>query len=306
VPWTAASLAWVARLIAVLVATVAVAGLTVAVAQEGGDNDSERAASVAQQPAPEPPPLPDPAAPIPRRPPLLADALAATTRRLREALMSWNGTDEVPRDVTYLALHHQRMLRLMASRRALGDAVLERLPRDVRGEAHDTVVARRQLEAIPRSPGRLPRVRVAEAAPAAELRRHYGAAERRFGIHWSILASINFVESAFGRVRSASEAGARGPMQFLPSTWRAYGMGGDIDDPRDAILAAANYLHSAGAPGDLDGALFAYNHSTSYVRAIRRFARRMRLDERAFLAYYAWQVYVVTPEGVRRLTGPGS
>jgi hypothetical protein len=52
-------------------------------------------------------------------------------------------------------------------------------------------------------------------------------------------------------------------------------------------------------------ALFAYNHSTRYVRAIRRFAKRMRADERAFLTYYAWQVFVRTPAGVRRLTGPG-
>jgi membrane-bound lytic murein transglycosylase B len=93
-------------------------------------------------------------------------------------------------------------------------------------------------------------------------------------------------------------------MQFLPSTWRRYGMGGDIDDPRDAILAAANYLHRSGAPGDLDRALFAYNHSTAYVRAIRRFAERMRGDERSYRTYYAWQVYVRTPTGVRRLTGP--
>jgi membrane-bound lytic murein transglycosylase B len=82
-------------------------------------------------------------------------------------------------------------------------------------------------------------------------------------------------------------------------------MGGDIDDPHDAIMAAANYLRHAGAPRDLDRALFAYNHSTSYVRAIRRFADRMRLDEQAFLSYYAWQVYARTETGVRRLTGPG-
>ena len=175
----------------------------------------------------------------------------------------------------------------------------------VRGEARDTVLGRRHLAAIPSSPGRLPRVRVARAAPAAELRRYYAQAQRRFGVHWSILAAVNFVESAFGRVRSASEAGARGPMQFLPATWRAYGMGGDIDDPHDAVLAAANYLRRAGAPADVDRALFAYNHSTSYVRAIRRFATRMRADERVFLAYYAWQVFVRTPAGIRRLTGPG-
>jgi membrane-bound lytic murein transglycosylase B len=206
--------------------------------------------------------------------------------------------------VTYLALHHQRMLRFMAARRALGDATLARLAPDVAGEARDTVVAWRRLAAIPRAVKNLPPVRVADAAPAADLRRHYAAAQQRFGVHWSVLASINFVESAFGRVRSASEAGARGPMQFLPATWRAYGMGGDIDDPRDAILAAANYLQRSGARADLDGALFAYNHSTSYVQAIRRFAARMRRDERSYLTYYAWQVYVRTATGTRRLTGP--
>ena len=82
-------------------------------------------------------------------------------------------------------------------------------------------------------------------------------------------------------------------------------MGGDIDDPRDAILAAANYLSRSGARHDLDQALFAYNHSTAYVRAVRRFAARMRADERTFLTYYAWQVYVRTPAGSRRITGPG-
>ena len=119
-----------------------------------------------------------------------------------------------------------------------------------------------------------------------------------------MLAAVNFVESAFGRVRSASESGALGPMQFMPATWRAYGMGGDVHDPGDAILAAANYLHASGAPEDLNRALFAYNHSTSYVKAIRRFAARMRADERAFETYYAWQVYIRTANGTRRITGP--
>jgi membrane-bound lytic murein transglycosylase B len=285
--------------LAVLVSTVVVAGVTVAVAQDRDERAAPAAPAQSQAQA-----LPAPDAALPRRPETLAAALTATTRRLRAALRRWNPASAVPRDVTYLALHHQRLLRWMASRRALGDDALARLPRDVRGEARDTVLARRSLAQIARAP-RPPRIRVAAAAPAAQLRRYYAAAERRFGIHWSVLASINFVESAFGRVRSASEAGARGPMQFLPSTWRAYGMGGDIDDPGDAILAAANYLHSSGAPGNLDRALFAYNHSTSYVRAIRRFAHRIRADERAYLTYYAWQVFVSTPNGVRRVTGPG-
>jgi membrane-bound lytic murein transglycosylase B len=289
-------------LLAVLLASGAVIGVAVAVAQDGG---VDRGARRAPAPTPAGRGLPAPDAALPRTPARLAATLTHTTRRLLHALQRWDAAGAVPRDVTYLALHQQRMLRLMSARRRLGDATLRRLPRDVRGDARAAVLARRDLAAIPRSPGRLPRVRVAKAAPAAALRRSYGAAQRRFGIDWSILAAINFVESAFGRIRSASEAGARGPMQFLPSTWRQYGMGGDIDDPRDAILGAANYLHRAGAPRHLDRALFAYNHSTRYVRAIRRFAGRMHADERTFLSYYAWQVYVRTPAGVRRLTGPG-
>jgi membrane-bound lytic murein transglycosylase B len=296
--------------LAVLLVTGAAVGVTGAPAEQRQDASTPHVtpsptAEVDPLPTPEVGPLPAPGAALARNPDLLAATLTATTRRLREALQRWDPAQVVPRDVTYLALHHQRMLRLMSDRRQLGDATLERLPADVRGEARDTVRGRRHLGAIKRAPGKLPRVRIASAAPAAKLRRHYAEAQRRFDVHWSILASINFVESAFGRVRSASEAGARGPMQFLPATWRIYGMGGDIDRPRDAILAAANYLRRSGAPDELDEALFAYNHSTSYVRAIRRFAKRMRTDERAFLAYYAWQVYIRTPHGSRRLTGPG-
>jgi membrane-bound lytic murein transglycosylase B len=251
------------------------------------------------------PALPGPNARIPSDPEDIAAALAATTRHLRDALRRWDPADPVPEAVTLLALHHQRILRKLASQRAVGDATLARLPLDVRGEARDSVFARRQLAAIPRSPGRLPRIRIGAAAPAAQLRRFYAEAQRRFRVHWSVLAAVNFVESAFGRLRNRSEAGARGPMQFLPSTWQAYGMGGDIDDPHDAIMGAANYLRRSGAPRDYDRALFAYNHSMHYVRAVRRFASRMRRDYRTFLTYYAWQVYVRTADGVRRVTGPG-
>jgi membrane-bound lytic murein transglycosylase B len=292
----------VRRSLAVLLATGAAAGVTVAVAKDRHDDPGSRRAAHAAQQAEA---LPAPDAALPRTPAALAATLTPTTRRLHAAVQRWDAAGAVPRDVTYLALHQQRMLRLMTTRRALGDATIARLPGDVRAEARDTVLGRRALAAIPRSPGRLPPIRIADAAPAAELRRDYAEAQRRFGVDWSVLASINFVESAFGRLRSASQAGARGPMQFLPATWRAYGLGGNIDDPRDAILAAANYLRRAGAPAHLDRALYTYNHSTSYVRAIRRFAGRMRADERVFLSYYAWQVFVRTPAGVRRLTGPG-
>src|SRR4051794_27890153 len=187
-------------------------------------------------PAQQAPPAPDVA--LPRSPAGLAVAFTDTTRRLRS--LSWDGSGEVPEDFTLYALHHQRILRFLADHRRVGDRTLRALPDDVRGEARDTVAARRDIDAIPR--GKPPAVRVAAAAPASSLRAIYGEAQKRFGIAWSTLAAVNFVESAFGRVRSASEAGARGPMQFMPSTWAAYGNGGDIEDPHDAIFAAARYL----------------------------------------------------------------
>jgi membrane-bound lytic murein transglycosylase B len=120
-----------------------------------------------------------------------------------------------------------------------------------------------------------------------------------------VLASVNFVESKFGRLLGPSSAGAQGPMQFIPSTWDAYGNGGDINDPHDAIVAAARYLNASGAPEDMRGALHAYNRSWAYVDAILIYAREIKRDPRNFLSYYFWQVYVRTTEGDMQLTGPG-
>jgi len=67
----------------------------------------------------------------------------------------------------------------------------------------------------------------------AALRSYYNEAARRYGIDPSYLASINFIESNFGRVKDTSSAGAQGPMQFLPSTWTQYGQGGDIHNSHE-------------------------------------------------------------------------
>ena len=206
--------------------------------------------------------------------------------------------------MTLLALYQQRIYRRIAPAKRLGDRVLARLPTSVAGEARDTLAARRELIAIPPSGNRRPRIRAAEPEPADVLRSYYAAAQRRFGVGWHILAAVNFVETGFGRLRNESTAGARGPMQFMPATWRAYGLGGDIRDPRDAILGAANYLHASGAPRSYRRALFHYNRSSHYVAAVLRYARRIRRDPRAFYAYYAWQVYVRRDGVVRRITGP--
>jgi membrane-bound lytic murein transglycosylase B len=124
-------------------------------------------------------------------------------------------------------------------------------------------------------------------------------------VRWNVLAAVNFVESAFNKLRNNSATGAQGPMQFMPATWRAYGLGGNVHDPHDAILGAANYLRANGAPGDNRRALVHYNPSTLYVDAVLRYAREIRSDRRAFYEYYARQVFVRTSSGLRRITGPG-
>lgn len=105
----------------------------------------------------------------------------------------------------------------------------------------------------------------------------------------SYLAAIDFIETRFGRVQGPSAAGARGPMQFVPGTWARYGRG-NIDNQRDAIIAAARYLSANGAHGDMAAALYHYNNSTDYVAAVQDYARRMRADPRAYDGYYNWQV----------------
>jgi membrane-bound lytic murein transglycosylase B len=129
-----------------------------------------------------------------------------------------------------------------------------------------------------------------EPPPAPDtLLAYFKAAQASSGIAWQYLAAIEFVETKFGRVHGLSTAGAEGPMQFLPATWARYGRG-DVHNPRDAIFGAARYLLANGAPRHMSGALYHYNPSTDYVRAITDYANRMRADPRAYDGYYWWQV----------------
>jgi soluble lytic murein transglycosylase-like protein len=182
---------------------------------------------------------------------------------------------------------------------ALAGRVIRLLPTRLAHDVADDVLARRELSQLtpprPRSA-----FRPGPAAAAAKLRAWYAEAQRRSGVRWQLLAAVNLVESAFGRMRETSVAGAQGPMQFMPSTWASYGRG-DIHDPHSAILAAARFLRAAGAPADEHGALHRYNPSWAYVDAVERYASRMRRDPRAFRRYYLQPLVVRTPGGEVRL-----
>jgi Transglycosylase SLT domain len=100
------------------------------------------------------------------------------------------------------------------------------------------------------------------------------------GLSWTVLAAIGQIESGHGRNVGPSSAGALGPMQFMPATWRSYGVDGDGDgkadimDPFDAVPAAAKYLCANGAGrGSLSNAIWHYNHSQDYVNGVLSLAR---------------------------------
>jgi murein DD-endopeptidase MepM/ murein hydrolase activator NlpD len=104
-----------------------------------------------------------------------------------------------------------------------------------------------------------------------ELRQLWASAGAAYGIPWQVLAAINKIETNFGRNMGPSSAGAVGWMQFMPDTWRRWGLDADGDgvadpwNPVDAIFAAARYLAAAGGAADLQRAVFAYNHAQWYV-----------------------------------------
>jgi hypothetical protein len=103
------------------------------------------------------------------------------------------------------------------------------------------------------------------------------------GLPWEVLAAIGQIESGWGVNTGPSTAGALGPMQFLPSTWAAWGISGfgdkgppNINSPFDAVPSAARYLCAAGGStaAGLPRAIFAYNHADWYVNEVLALARQ--------------------------------
>ncbi|MFD1030649.1 lytic transglycosylase domain-containing protein [Metaplanococcus flavidus] len=134
----------------------------------------------------------------------------------------------------------------------------------------------------------------------------YKETAEEYGIPWTLLAAHHRVETRFSTMDPLlSPVGAEGHMQFMPCTfvgwshptcsglgqggipedekkdpdiiqaYGGYGIDGDGDgiaDPynlTDALYSAANYLSKNGAAdGELEKAIFQYNHSDEYVEDI--------------------------------------
>ncbi|MCB0923026.1 MAG: lytic murein transglycosylase [Mycobacterium sp.] len=236
---------------------------------------------------------PEPAGAQPRLagdPAVLADDLVADELALRDPA--------TPEDQRVAAARRQQAAYRAIGRNPQWDAIVRpRIPESLGFVFDRNIDARRQLNAMAEVRDTLPAWRIVPPAPADQLLGYYREAEAAYGVPWNYLAAINLIETRFGSIVGTSTAGAQGPMQFMPATWAEYGQGGNLRDPRDAILGAARYLAANGFAADPDHAIFRYNNARQYVRAVNDFAAVMAADPSTFGSYYLWDVYYFTTAG---------
>ena len=244
-------------------------------------------------------PSPESAAAVPPTEPAgaagSASALAADITHIERVVRD----PDTPEHRLARQAHRQQVAyRELALHPAWLDPVLDALPERLKDDALAQVAARQEfLDMQTTLADGPPEWHVTAPASAEDLLAWYQGAGDTYGVDWEVLAAINLIETAMGRIQSDSVAGAQGPMQFIPETWARWG-NGDVRDPYHAIYGAARYLASSGAAdGRLDDALFAYNNHNNYVRAVKRYADIMRRHPQLFRAFYHWQVYYRTDAG---------
>ena len=107
----------------------------------------------------------------------------------------------------------------------------------------------------------------------------YQAAGIEYGVRWEVLAAINEIETDYGRNLNVSTAGALGWMQFMPATWKPYGVDANGDGSRTRTTRSTRSSPPRAtsrppAPSkDLRKAIFAYNHADWYVDSVLMRAR---------------------------------
>ena len=230
--------------------------------------------------------------PLATDPAVLASDLSADEQALRDPSSS--------EAVLAAAAHRQQLAYRALGRHPEWDATARAGISPSLVETYDrNVDARRQLTGLSGGDTKdtLPAWRIDAPAPADALLGYYHEAEAATGVGWNYLAAINLVETGVGRIVGVSTAGAEGPMQFLPSTFAAYGDGGDVHSLHDSIIAAGRFLAANCFANDRDHAIFGYNHSGHYVGAVDDYAAVIASDPAAFAGYYRWDIYYNTTAG---------
>ncbi len=129
-----------------------------------------------------------------------------------------------------------------------------------------------------------------QSASPASARTHVAEAAYQFGIPERWIWAVMHVESA-GDPRAVSSAGATGLMQIMPGTWaqlRArYGLGNDVYDPRDNIMAGAAYLREMHDRYGPLGMLAAYNAGPGRYEDYLKRGRPLPAETVAYVAKLA-------------------
>jgi membrane-bound lytic murein transglycosylase B len=242
--------------------------------------------------------LPSPAALTFLRPPAAADDPTALAAQISAAELTIRDPAADVTAVGNAALSQQVAYRKLARRPEWLDAVLAAVPEHLRWGVGRNYNARREFESMHTARSTtVPAWQIVPPETPELLLATYQEAAAAFGLPWPYLAAIHLVETGTGRIRGTSSAGAQGPMQFLPSTWAAFGGGGDINSTRDSIFAAARYLAHNGGATDMAPALWNYNHSDHYVRGVTLYAEAIAEHPLAFRGFYSWGIWYITNAG---------
>lgn len=234
--------------------------------------------------------------PDPHRPNATLLSAATVASELNDVELTIRQTNLPDSEYVVLGQRQQRAYHLLEAHPEWVGSVLGAVTPSVRPAIQANLSAAQQIGDLNGISSGVPHWKIIAPPTPETLLSYYQQAQQVYGVAWQYLAAINLIETNMGRIQGLSSAGAQGPMQFMPSTWAYYGRG-DVNNPHDAIMAAGRYLRAHGAPQDMTRAVYAYNPSMLYVRAVQLYAQQMFDNARTFLAYYNWQVYLPTPSG---------
>ncbi|MEO6216335.1 MAG: transglycosylase SLT domain-containing protein [Sphingomonas sp.] len=142
------------------------------------------------------------------------------------------------------------------------------------------------LLAIPVTAPAFASAQLSPAPQARSINAFVAEAARRFAIPETWIYAVIRVESG-GNSRAVSPRGATGLMQIMPSTWvtlrTRYGLGDDIYDAHDNIVAGAGYLREMYDRYGSPGFLAAYNAGPARYEDYRRNRRPLPAETVAYV-----------------------
>jgi len=117
-------------------------------------------------------------------------------------------------------------------------------------------------------------------------------ASNRFGVPEAWITRVMLAESGGRTMHNGrpivSHAGAQGLMQLMPGTWQsmraAHGLGDDVHDPRDNILAGTAYLRAMYDRFGYPGLFAAYNAGPGRYAEHLATGRRLPAETVAYVA----------------------